>query len=62
MEHKKLSIRRRRINEPDDDLGRAILDAKINCGSEKERLKLEKILEDNNKLLSTEIAKMARKS
>src|SRR3954463_6970489 len=37
--------------EPDDDLGRAILDAKINCGSEKERLKLEKMLEDHNKLL-----------
>jgi hypothetical protein len=39
------------FDDPDDDLGRAILDAKINCGSEKERLKLEKILEDHNKLL-----------
>jgi hypothetical protein len=29
------------FNDPDDDLGRAILNAKINCGSEKERLKLE---------------------
>jgi hypothetical protein len=31
------------FDDPDDDLGRAILDAKINCGNEKERLKLEKI-------------------
>ncbi|KAK1561427.1 hypothetical protein QYE76_018874, partial [Lolium multiflorum] len=36
---------------PDDDLGRAILDAKISCGSEKERLKLEKMLEDHKTLL-----------
>ena len=35
----------------DDDLSRAILDAKINCGSENERLKLERMLEDHNKLL-----------
>ena len=39
------------FDEPDDDLGQAILDAKINCGSEKERLKLEKMLEDHNNLL-----------
>src|SRR3954451_19616970 len=39
------------FDDPDDDLGRAILDAKISCGSEKERLKLEKMLEDHNKLL-----------
>ena len=39
------------FDEPDDDLGRAILDAKINCGSENERLKLERMLEDHNKLL-----------
>src|ERR1041385_6367486 len=39
------------FDDPDDDLGWAILDAKINCGSEKERLKLEKMLEDHNKLL-----------
>ena len=32
-------------------MGRAILDAKMNCGNEKERLKLEKMLEDHNKLL-----------
>ena len=39
------------FDEPDDDLCRAILDAKINCGSENERLKLERMLEDHNKLL-----------
>ena len=40
------------VDEPlDDDLRRAILDAKINCGSDKERLKLERMLEDHNKLL-----------
>ena len=39
------------FDDPDDDLGRAILDAKMNCGNEKERLKLEKMLEDHNKLL-----------
>src|SRR5664279_1978888 len=39
------------FDEPDDDLGRAILDAKINCGSENEKLKLERMLEDHNKLL-----------
>ncbi|KAK1618023.1 hypothetical protein QYE76_023540 [Lolium multiflorum] len=38
-------------DDPDDDLGRAILDAKISCGSEKERLKLEKMLEDHKTLL-----------
>ena len=32
------------FDDPDDDLGRAILDAKINRGSENERLKLEKML------------------
>jgi hypothetical protein len=37
--------------EPDDDLGRAIHDAKMNCGSENEKLKLERMLEDHNKLL-----------
>ena len=39
------------FDEPDDDLGRAIRDAKINCGSENEKLKLERMLEDRNKLL-----------
>ena len=39
------------VDEPDDDLCRAILDAKINCGSENERLKLDRMLEDHNKLL-----------
>ena len=39
------------VDEPDDDLRRAILDAKINCGSQNERLKLERMLEDHNKLL-----------
>ena len=36
---------------PDDDLRRVILDTKINCGSDNERLKLERMLEDHNKLL-----------
>ena len=39
------------VDEPDDDLHRAILEAKINCGSKNERLKLERMLEDHNKLL-----------
>ena len=39
------------VDEPDDDLRRAILDAQINCGSENERLKLERMLEDHKKLL-----------
>jgi hypothetical protein len=39
------------FDELDDDLGKTILDAKINCKSEKERLKLEKMLEDHSKLL-----------
>ena len=39
------------VDEPDDDLRRAILDAKINCGSQNERLKLERMLEDHNTLL-----------
>ncbi|XP_073354674.1 uncharacterized protein [Aegilops tauschii subsp. strangulata] len=38
-------------NEPADDLGRAIADAKRNCASEKERLKLQRMLEDHKKLL-----------
>ena len=33
------------FDEPDDDLGRAIRDAKINCGSENEKLKLEEMLQ-----------------
>ena len=37
--------------EPIDDLGRAIVDAKRNCESEEERLKLEHMLEDHKKLL-----------
>ncbi|KAK1621386.1 hypothetical protein QYE76_026903 [Lolium multiflorum] len=39
------------FDDPDDDLGRAILDAKISCGSEKERLKLEKMLKNHKTLL-----------
>src|SRR5664279_1485876 len=37
--------------EAADDLGRAIVDAQRNCESEKERLKLERMLEDHKKLL-----------
>ena len=39
------------VDEPDDDFGRAILDAQIKSGSENERLKLESMLEDHKKLL-----------
>ena len=39
------------VDEPDDDFGRAILDAQINSGSENERSKLESMLEDHKKLL-----------
>ena len=38
-------------DEPADDLGRAIADAKRNCESEKEKLKLQRMLEDHKKLL-----------
>ena len=38
-------------DEPADDLGRAIADAKRNCASEKEKLKLQGMLEDHKKLL-----------
>jgi hypothetical protein len=34
----------------------------MNCGNEKERLKLEKMLEDHNSYCCTQIAKMVRKS
>src|SRR6266536_1069311 len=38
-------------DEPADDLGRAIADAKRNCASEKEKKKLQRMLEDHKKLL-----------
>ena len=38
-------------DEPADDLGRAIADAKRNCASEKEHKKLLRMLEDHKKLL-----------
>ena len=38
-------------DDPADDVGRAIADAKRNCESIKERLKLELMLEDHKKLL-----------
>ena len=38
-------------DEPADDLGRAIVDAHNNFESEKERLKLERMLEDHKTLL-----------
>ena len=38
-------------DQSDDDLRRVILDEQINCGSENERSKLERMLEDHNKLL-----------
>ena len=38
-------------DEPADDLGRAIADAKRNCASEKEKKKLQRMLDDHKKLL-----------
>ena len=38
-------------DKPADDLGRAIADAKRNCTTENERLKLQRMLEDHKKLL-----------
>ncbi|KAE8770024.1 Transposon protein, putative, CACTA, En/Spm sub-class [Hordeum vulgare] len=38
-------------DEPADDLGRAIAYAKRNCASEKEKLKLQRMLEDHKRLL-----------
>jgi hypothetical protein len=38
-------------DEPTDDLGRAIADAKRECGTEKERLKFDQMLDDHKKLL-----------
>ena len=40
-------------DDPTDDLGRAIADAKRNRASEKERLKLQRILEDHKKLCAS---------
>jgi hypothetical protein len=48
-------------DEPTDDLGRAIADAKRNCASEKEKQKLQRMLEDHKKILY-QIAKMTRKN
>ena len=38
-------------NEPADDLGQAIADAKRKCASDLERTKLQRMLEDHKKLL-----------
>ena len=39
------------VDESDDDLRQVIREEQINCGSENERLKLERMLEDHKKLL-----------
>ena len=39
------------LDEPADDLGQAIADAKRNCANEKEKFKLQRMLEDHKKLL-----------
>ena len=49
------------VDEPDDDFGRAILDAQINRVSENGRLKLERMLEDHKKSCA-QLAKMATQS
>ena len=38
-------------DEPTDDLGRAIADAKRNCACDLEKKKLQRMLEDHKKLL-----------
>ena len=38
-------------NNPTDDLGQALRGAREDCESEKERMKLQQMLEDHNKLL-----------
>ena len=48
-------------DEPADDLGRAISDAKQGCDTDNERLQFDKMLEDHKKMC-TQIAKMARRS
>ena len=47
-------------DEPSDDLGWAIADAKRNCASDLERTKLQRMLEDHN--CCTRIAKLTKKS
>ena len=42
-------------DEPADDLGQAIADAKRNCASEKEKKKLQRMLEDHKKLFLPEL-------
>ena len=38
-------------DEPTDDIGRVISDARRGCDTEKERLRFEQMLQDHNKLL-----------
>ena len=38
-------------NEPTDDLGQALHDAREDCDSEKERMKFQQMLEEHRKLL-----------
>ena len=39
------------VDEPDDDLRRAIHDAKMDCRSENKKMKLKHMLADDSKLL-----------
>jgi hypothetical protein len=48
---KKKKAEERALDEPADDLGWAIADAQRDCESEKERKKLERMLDDHKKLL-----------
>jgi hypothetical protein len=41
----------RALDEPADDLGRVISDARQGCDIEKERLQFDQMLQDHNKLL-----------
>ena len=61
MEDNEEEAEERASDEPADDLGRAIADAKRDCETENERLKFEQMLDDH-KSRCTQIAKMVRKS
>jgi hypothetical protein len=50
-ENEEEEAKERASDEPADALGRAIANAQIDCKSEKEREKLERMLDDHKKLL-----------
>ena len=50
------------LDEPTDDLGWAIADAKRDCESEKEKLKLERMLEDHKKIVVPKLRRWPEKA